>query len=223
MTRDDSALLYEGLAHTLASQQIALVERYCDELMLWNPKLRLVDASGRDLVVRHVFDCLAALPALREWIESRSESGGTPVLADLGSGAGLPGILFAIAEPELSVWLVERGGRRCGFLRNSRAVLGLSNTQVRQMESEALDDGSCNLVSARAYSPLTPELLSLIHRVLKPGGEALLFKGQRTRVNEELAAAATGAAWDLVEIAVEELTVPHLDSQRHLVRVRKPS
>ena len=221
MTNEEHALLEEGLWGLLSSRQIRLVARYCDELTLWNPKLRLVDASGRDLIVRHVFDCVSALPALRESLSAQAQTTDAPVLADLGSGAGLPGILFAIALPELRVWLVERSGRRCGFLRNSRAILGLSNTEVREGASESLPDESCTVISARAYAPLTPELFALIYRILKPGGEALLLKGQRTRVNEELAAASTAAAWDFVEVRTDALTVPYLDSERHLVRVRR--
>ena len=221
MNSEDRLLLHEGLSGFLSTEQTGRIERYCDELTLWNQKLRLVDASGRDLIVRHVFDCLAALPALRESLGAREPSGVAPVLADLGTGAGLPGILFAIAVPELHVWLVERGGRRCGFLRNSRAILGLTNTEVHESASESLPDESFHAISARAYAPLTPSFFELVYRLLKPGGEALLFKGQRTRVNEELAAAATSPEWDRVEIRVDSLTVPHLDSERHLVRMRK--
>ncbi len=221
MTEAERTLLEEGLSDLLSSQQIHLVERYCDELALWNPKLRLVDASGSDLIVRHVFDCLAALPALRESLQVQRANADPPVLADLGSGAGLPGFLFAIAVPEIRVWLIERGGRRCGFLRNCRAVLGLSNTEVHETASESLSGESCHLVTARAYAPLTPELLRLVYRLLKPEGEALLFKGQRARLNEELAAASTAAQWDRVDVRVDAVTVPRLDSERHLVRIRK--
>ncbi|MFP4643303.1 MAG: 16S rRNA (guanine(527)-N(7))-methyltransferase RsmG [Spirochaetales bacterium] len=221
MTSEERALLEEGLSGLLSAAQIGLVARYCDELALWNPRLRLVDASGRDLIVRHVFDCMSALPALRESLSAQEPGDSAPVLADLGSGAGLPGILFAIAVPELRVWLVERRGRRCGFLRNCRAILGLSNTEVREQPSESLPDESCTVISARAYAALTPELLALIHRILKPGGEALLLKGQRSRVNEELAAASTAAQWADVAVRTDALSVPYLDSERNLVRIRR--
>ncbi len=221
MNSEDRELLEDGLSDLVSAEEIRLIERYCDELMLWNPKLRLVDASGRDLIVRHVFDCLAALPALRQYLEEHYPGSEPPVLADLGSGAGLPGMLFAIASPALQVWLVERGGRRCGFLRNCRAILGLSNTQVHETASESLSAESCDLISARAYAPLTPQFLELLHRLLRPGGAALLLKGTRARVHEELAAAATSPVWDRFEVGVDALSVPFLDSERHLVRLRK--
>ena len=98
-------------------------------------------------------------------------------LADLGSGAGLPGIVLAIMLPDLSVTLVEPMARRTVFLQECIAKLELSNTQVRRGRAEDLDgEIEADVVTARAVASLD-RLSSLAAGLARPGGLVLAIKG----------------------------------------------
>ncbi len=266
-------LLARGLAE-LGLERPGLDEilnRYVRELELWNPKLGLVDASGEELVIRHVLDCLAAVPRLEALLdvgevkptqmgrsnEAESEQGlsttarselrgpergasrtrrpelrppeqgaprtggmddGAPSPAylpacDLGSGAGLPGIPVTLAISELSMNLVERSGRRVGFLRNAVALLGCDRLTVSQEDAERLE-GRYQLILARAWKPLTVATCEVIRRLVTRDGIAALYKGTRARIDYELETAGIQHA------ELYPLRVPFLDEERHLVVLR---
>ncbi len=180
--------------------------RYREELDLWNPRLGLVAASGRDLVVRHILDCLAALPLLRSY-------GAGPSVADVGSGAGLPGLVLACAAPLWDVTLIERSSKKCGFLRNAVLSLGLANVRVHEADMTMLSE-HFDAVLFRAFRPLSRELVALIGKLLRDGGAAYAYKGKRSTVDDEVARIA-----GMASVMVRGLTVPFLDEERHVVRL----
>lgn len=203
--------------------------RYVRELELWNPRLGLVEASGAELITKHILDCLAAVPSLIVRLEGIRERGAWPAdrplaLADIGSGAGLPGVLLALALRRLSplavtMTLVEKQQRRVGFLLNVKALLGLRDLEVCQDSLEAVgtrQPGRFALVTARAFRPLEGGIVRELGRLLAAEGELFLFKGRRDRIAEELAAAG------LMEgkgVQIAALAVPGLEEERHLVLV----
>jgi 16S rRNA (guanine527-N7)-methyltransferase len=98
-------------------------------------------------------------------------------LADLGSGAGLPGIVLAMLLPEVTVTLLERMGRRAGFLRECVSELGLGNARVIQAQAaEVAGRISADVVTARAVAPLVT-LAPMALALLRPGGQLLAIKG----------------------------------------------
>jgi 16S rRNA (guanine527-N7)-methyltransferase len=229
------ALLHAGLAAVAAQLPpqdrgadawSALEEdlvRYLAELALWNPKLGLVEASPDEMVTKHVIDCLAALPVLLPELDRLAASR----LADIGSGAGLPGMVLALALRRLrpgpfSLCLVEKQQRRVGFLLNVQALLGLKHLDVCQESLEQVGQrapGAFDIVTARAFRPLEPGILADLRRLLCPGGCLFLYKGRRDRIQEELAAAGLlgpGAAPSR-GVGVHALAVPGLDEERHVV------
>jgi len=96
--------------------------------------------------------------------------------ADLGTGAGFPGIVLADRFPNVDVELVDSRRKRCVFLEEvaSRAGASAANITVRNVRVEALDSGVYDGVVARAFAP-PDEVLIYARRLLKPGGQALLF------------------------------------------------
>lgn len=118
---------------------------------------------------RHIVNSAAVLPFL--------PAKGT--VADVGSGAGLPGLVVACARPELEVFLVEPMVRRCEWLRYASEKIGLSNVTVIRERAENLDKSfKVNAVTARAVRRLN-ELVPLTARLLAPKGCLLALKGQR--------------------------------------------
>ena len=103
------------------------IEKYISNLQEFNAKFDLVNTDDHDeIVIKHILDSLSAVPELcREISERFSNIGDDFVIADIGSGAGLPGIPLSIVLPSFNFLLVERMTKRCAFLENCRALLGL--------------------------------------------------------------------------------------------------
>ena len=175
----------------LSSQQANALDAYADLVRRWNPVLSLV--ATKDLprfADRHVVDGLVAAQMLRE---TRSGRGCEALrAADLGSGAGLPGIPLAVALPEVWVTLVERSVRKARFLRLAQRELGLANVAVLCAELRQVPSASADVVTARALLP-PPALWKQAHRMLKPGG-FLLALDRVVRSRQSAAAVADASA-----------------------------
>ena len=193
--------------------QVEGILRYLDELLLWNPTHGLVGGAGgsreapSDLVARHVLDSLAPLMVLT--------AGHPRTLADIGSGAGFPGIPLALFLPETQVTLVEKQERRCRFLRNAVAVLGLKERiEVEQGAMEHLKK-RFDLVVLRAFGAL-PAVYSDLRALTSPGGRIAAYKGRRERATEE-ARRLEDLPDPPVEVEIFPLDVPFLKAERNLV------
>lgn len=163
----------------VSRETLATLEAYLGLLEQWQKAINLVGRSTlEDPWRRHILDCAQLFRYL---------PGGPVRLADLGSGAGLPGLVLAcmgVAE----VHLVEADRRKAQFLREAARQLRLDNLRVHPMRIEAITL-SVDVVTARALAPLS-ELLPLAMPLLGPGGRVLLLKGRHAE--DELAAAAQG-------------------------------
>ena len=189
-----------------------LLNRYIEEIELFNPAYGLVGTEDRrELIVKHILDSLAPLGVISRLVENAEH----PRLADAGSGAGLPGIPLAICLGR-PFTLIERMGRRAGFLRSTLAVLGLNFVDVEEKDMEKAAPGRYNLVTFRAFKPLDGPLLKGLFRLLVPGGVLAAYKGRREKINEEMEAVKSfTGGWECFGTPV-----PFLDEERHLVVIR---
>lgn len=187
---------------------------YVRELERWNGALGLVHASGAELVIRHILDSLAAVAVVRELTAGLP----APSIGDIGSGGGLPGVPLACFMPEATVHLVERSGRKCGFLRGVAPVARIRNLTVIPKDLTEVDR-AFTLVVFRAFRPLTDDLVRDLQRVIVPGGVMCAYKGRRERVDAEVGSLSARTIARL-RIDVIPVTVPFLDEERHLVLVR---
>ena len=208
---------------------LSLLTRYMEEIELFNPAYGLVKVRGREeLIAKHILDSLAPIHHIRGLLKKAEASQReaalqrqAPSVADVGSGAGLPGIPLAICMPDVNFTLIERMGRRAGFLRNAAAILGLSNIQVEEteMESPALA-GRFDLIVFRAFRPLDASILKNLLSLTAPGGALAAYKGKRESVMEEVnqfvktSDESAKLSWELFP-----LEVPFLDEERHLLVV----
>ena len=227
-TNDDFLnLLEEGLSKLGIDREdriLSLLARYIEEIELFNPAYGLVKVKDRrELIVKHIFDSLAPLNILFRLLSETPRTvrteGNVKKIADAGSGAGLPGIPLAICMPGAEFTLIERMGRRAGFLRDAIAVLGLPNVRVEEAEMErfALKPsvaGSFELVVFRAFRSLEPVILKGLSNLLAPNGFLAAYKGRRESIEEEMARFRK-KAWE-----VFPLEVPFLEEERHLLLVR---
>lgn len=125
-------------------------------------------------------------------------------IADVGAGAGFPGLALAVALPEAQVDLVESVGRKCEFMRRAAGAVGIANTRVLNIRSEDLAAGkgreTYDAVTARAVGRLST-LAELASPLLKPNGVLVAWKGKRDAEEEaQLANAAAGLAMEPVEV-----------------------
>jgi 16S rRNA (guanine527-N7)-methyltransferase len=144
-------------------------------------------------------------------------------IADLGSGAGLPGLVLAAALPEARVDLIESVSRKCAFLRRAVERLGIANAEVvcARAESWAADQGreAYDAVTARAVGRL-PTVAELASPLLRDGGYLLSWRGRRDPDEEaKLARASARLAVEPVEVRA---VIPYPGSRdRHIHLVRK--
>ncbi len=220
----------QALGISTSDEQLSQLLRYLGEIERFNPRLGLVEAQGEALVRRHLLDCAAGVPVVRELVaalgepnrrqrlsgESSADAGAeaTPAvtLADLGSGAGLPGVVLAVLEPRLAVTLVERAGRRVGFLRNVRALLRLTNLEIAETTYERCSE-RFDIVTFRALTELGDRNAEIFARLLRPGGYLLAYKGRRQRA--EVEAEALRGRFNSVEL--RSLNPVFLEEERCLV------
>ncbi len=192
----------------LARGHAAPLLEYVALLLRWNRAYNLTAIRDpQEMVPRHLLDSLAMHPS----VGAIGAAAGS--LADLGSGAGLPGIPLAIVSPGLQVTLVEANGKKARFLREAVRTLGLGNARVVESRIEAFDaPGAFDAITARALATL-PLILALGGHLLKPGGVLLAMKGVVPA--DEIAALPAG--WTTLD--VRPLMVPGLAAERHLVVV----
>ena len=186
---------------------------YLALLARWNRTYNLTAVRDPgEMVVKHLLDSLAMHP----FVDPLVASGGA--LADLGTGAGLPGIPLAIVKPGLRVTLVESAGKKARFLREAVRTLGLADVQVAESRIEAFDldrgadFGNYAAITARALATL-PLIVELGGHLLRADGRLLAMKGVFPA--DEIAALPAG--WELQDS--HPLRVPGLDAERHLVVV----
>ena len=205
----------EQLQLVFEAQQLEQLTTYIAEIELWNPVYKLVGASGDELITKHIMDSLSAVAIIKELLVLYDH----PVIADLGSGAGLPGIPLAIALQEYPVTLVERMGRRVDFLHNALARCNLSN-RVRVYDKDLSQvKGTFDLITFRAFHPLY-DILDQVAPILSSQGVVCAYKAQQESLFKELEQVQSSCKSTWVE-RTETLVVPFLDAQRSLCILKK--
>jgi 16S rRNA (guanine527-N7)-methyltransferase len=187
-------------AARIFAERLDLVAQYADFLATEGVVRGLIGPrEAPRLWDRHLLNCGLLAPLL-----PRGAS-----VADLGSGAGLPGLVLALARPDLSVTLVEPLLRRTTFLDEAVAALGLSHVEVVRGRAEQLPRGRrFDVVTARALAPL-PRLLGWAIPLVAPGGCVLAMKG--SSAGDEVHEAADdldrwSATAEVLDLAVEGTT-----------------
>jgi 16S rRNA (guanine527-N7)-methyltransferase len=187
----------------LSETQAARLLRLLDELDDWNQRMNLTAIRERaQQITKHLLDSLAVHSHLR----------GTTV-ADIGTGAGFPGLPLAVVLPQLQFTLIDSTGKKLKFVDHAAQTLGLHNVQTVHTRAETYrpKERFDNVVS-RAVGPIETFVKGSGHLCVG-GGRLLAMKGRYP--TDELAHIPTG--WKLAE--VHRLNVPGLDEQRHLVEL----
>jgi 16S rRNA (guanine527-N7)-methyltransferase len=190
-------------------QQLQLLG-YLALIAKWNRVYNLTAVRDpAEMLVLHLLDSLTVVPALKRHVGDRAAR-----LLDVGSGAGLPGVVLAIALPQLSVTCVDTVGKKASFIQQVAGELKLKNLTARHARVEALDITPVDVVTSRAFSSLI-DFVALTRHLLTDGGVWMAMKG---KVPDDEQAALPP---DVTVFHVEQLAVPDLDADRSLVWMRR--
>ena len=212
----------EGFVAPHLPEILARLFDYVEQIELHNPAWGLVGTNDRrELIVRHILDSLAPMGIISGLLADANAPGIQPGIADVGSGAGLPGIPLAVTLPEVQFTLIERSGRRAVFLRNTLAELGLGNITVEEAEMEKVRPGRFDVVTFRALRALEPKILKKLFRLCGKDGVLAAYKGRKEKIISEMGTlekALPGLAgqWDIIPCPV-----PLLEEERHLVLIKR--
>ncbi|WP_250532644.1 16S rRNA (guanine(527)-N(7))-methyltransferase RsmG [Caballeronia sp. AZ10_KS36] len=211
---DLDSLLDQGaveLGVALSAEQKRKLLDYVALLSKWNGVYNLTAIrEPRQMLIQHILDSLAIVPA----VAGRHAS----TLLDVGSGGGLPGIVLAIALPDLQVTLNDIVHKKTAFQSQAKAQLGLPNLSVVTGRVETLKPGvdvhgKFDVIVSRAFAELA-DFATLARHLVAEDGCILAMKG--VKPDAEIARLPQGAAVK----GIERLAVPFLDAERHLIEVR---
>ena len=197
---------------------------YLHLIVKWNKHFNLSGITAiQEMVPLHLLDSLAISPYLE----------GERIL-DIGSGAGLPGIPLAIANPDKNFVLLDSNGKKTRFLFQVKVTLELSNVEVIDARVDeylsTADTGEFSLITCRAFSSIS-SIVKMIEKPLASGTKLLAMKGvyphdeiaelqQDKTINSTSNKASSTDLDNCYKVeSVIELTVPGVESQRHLVLI----
>ncbi|HSC48592.1 MAG TPA: 16S rRNA (guanine(527)-N(7))-methyltransferase RsmG [Gammaproteobacteria bacterium] len=178
---------------------------FVELLQKWNRAYNLTAVRDpEEMLVKHVLDSLAVLPYVVHG----------PVL-DVGTGAGLPGIPLAVAQPDMQFTLLDGNGKKARFVTHAAGALGLANvTAVQSRVEDYRPESGFATVLSRAFASLG-DFLRLAGHAAAPGGRLLAMKGAHPE--QELADIPAGYKL----LGVHTLEVPGLKAERCVVEIEK--
>ncbi len=202
----------EVLALGLSDAQFARLMEFLALLQKWNKVYNLTAVRDpEEMLTHHLLDSLAAVAPLRRHVAQAGLP--APVrLLDVGSGGGLPGVVFAICCPEVDVSCVDTVGKKAAFIQQAAVALKLPNLHGVHARVEALT-APFDVVSCRAFASL-PDFTAWSRGALAPHAVWLAMKGKHP--DDELAALPA----DVQVFHVEPLQVPGLEAERCIVWMR---
>jgi 16S rRNA (guanine527-N7)-methyltransferase len=203
----------DALALDLSATQRQALLDYLALLQKWNQVYNLTAVRDpQAMLSHHLLDCLAVVAPLRAQLASLASPG--PIrLLDVGSGAGLPGLVLAICLPQLQVDCVDTVAKKSSFIQQAALTLGLANLRGLHARVENLS-AAYQVVSARAFSSLS-DLVAGSDKALLPGGLWMAMKGKTP--DEEIQALPS----QVQAFQVQALQIPGLDAQRCIVWMRR--
>ena len=201
----------QALKLELAPAQIDLLMSFMDLLQKWNKVYNLTSVRDpQEMLTHHLLDSLAAVPALLRHVSSlRVEEGKRLPLLDVGSGGGLPGVVFAICCPQIDVNCVDTVGKKAAFIQQVAAALRLPNLHGIHDRVENLKT-RYPVISCRAFASLV-DFTTWSRKALAEDGIWFAMKGKHP--DEEIAALPA----DMQVFHVEPLQVPGLDAERCVI------
>lgn len=200
---DDKAQLEKGmqiLGFENIPQIISKLLIYKKLLIKWNNSFNLTSVKNTEIVTHHFLDCLAVIPFIK-----------SSTLLDVGTGAGLPGIVIAIVNPDIKVSLIDKVGKKITFIKRIIAELEIKNIETYHDRVELLTSGEkYDGIISRAFSNMEVFIKSTKHLIKSQG----VWYGMKSKKILDDEMININDPWTL-----EKLDVPFLQAERYLVKV----
>lgn len=215
MTYIEMQNLLKGKGIIVSDGEISKMDEYLHLLLEWNERFNLTSITNKeDAIEKHFYDSLLASDP------NMLKKGVT--VADLGTGAGFPGIVWAIVYPESSFTLVEATKKKCSFLEEVVKVLNIPNVKVINSRIEELPSSfkeSFDIVTARALAELRI-LLELSIPLLKVHGTFIAMKGFQAKEELDRAEHALKVL-NITNIDIRHASLPNFDGERNNIYLTK--
>jgi len=203
----------KALSLELTDAQVRSLMAYQDLIGKWTKVYNLTAVRDpAEMLKHHLLDSLAAVAPLQKYLVSGgllNRGQGKTTLLDVGSGAGLPGVVFAICCPTLSVTCVDTVGKKAAFIKQAALSLGLPNLTGLHARVETITE-PFDVICSRAFASLA-DFTAWSAKALALGGVWMALKGKHPA--DELAMLPVGVS----VFHVEQLVVPGLDADRCVV------
>nr|WP_319564712.1 16S rRNA (guanine(527)-N(7))-methyltransferase RsmG [uncultured Rhodoferax sp.] len=200
----------------LTEPQVAALMAYLTLIQKWNKVYNLTAVRDpQEMLTHHLLDSLAVIAPLSRQLEAMSSApAGDWRLLDVGSGAGLPGVVMAICCPGIRVDCVDTVGKKAAFIQQAAVTLKLSNLRGIHARVESLTE-SYPVISSRAFASLL-DFTNWSCQALAEQGVWMAMKGKHPA--DEIAALPSSVE----AFHVEQLEVPSLGAERCIVWMRRP-
>ena len=205
----------EALSIEVSNEQEKQLLLYLHELLKWNKTYNLTAIRDPEqALIQHLFDSLSIVPALNRHFKTIGQPPYT--VLDVGSGAGLPGIVLAIIYRNVNVTCVDTVEKKITFIKQMASVLSLSNLDSTHNRVEQMSSQTYDIVTSRAFASLE-DFATLAGPRACVDGVLLAMKGKHP--DEEIKALHSNTEWQVND--AEPLTVPQLDAERCLLWIKR--
>jgi len=201
------------LGLSLDDARRARLLNFLAQMQRWNKTYNLTALRDPEqMLIQHVFDSLSVVTPFARALTAVAQ----PLIVDVGSGGGLPGVVLAVARPDWQVCCVDAVEKKTAFIRQMAGVLGLSNLSARHARIETLAPMTADLIVSRAFASLV-DFVALAGRHAAVDGSLAAMKGRDPQ--DEIQALHAEGVWQARD--VQTLIVPELSAQRCLVWMRR--
>jgi 16S rRNA (guanine527-N7)-methyltransferase len=212
LQRADFVVLEEGivaLALHLSAEQHEQLFQYALLIQKWNQVYNLTAIrDAKSIITHHLLDSLSVVSVMKQALQKKTN----PRILDVGAGAGLPGVVLAIACPEWELTLVDTVQKKAVFMQQAIGSLGLFNAKAIHVRVEELSVPPFDVICSRAFSSIE-KLIQLSGHLLLPSGFFAALKG-KVEVDNQV-------PMDWSVDSLHWIKVPFLQEDRHLFVVRK--
>lgn len=200
----------EALGLSATPRQTTTLLRYVELLLHWNRRFNLTAVRDPlDAVDRHLIDCLAALPSIDRWAGARPLG-----VCDVGSGGGLPGLVWAVMRAQWQVTCIDAVAKKASFVQQAAGELEITNLQAVHARVDAYrPQRGFDLVASRAFASLA-DFVRLTMHLCAEGGVWVAMKGA------DPTAEIAGLPATVSVFHVEQVHVPGTPARRCLVWMR---
>ncbi len=201
----------KALQIQLTSEQQEKLLQYLTQLQKWNKTYNLTSIRDPEqALTHHIFDSLSVVLPIATYCNKSDIH--HPIIMDVGSGGGLPGVVLAIVMPGANITCVDTVEKKIAFIRHVAGVIKLSNLNAKHARVENIDPAEADLVISRAFASLD-DFVTLAGKHIGKDGQLIAMKGKFPE--QEITALIDKNEWCVTH--TEKLAVPELHAERCLV------